>query len=42
MKSSAERLTFEGVFLGIEPFWHRDKSSPDEIQEKSILNIDEL
>lgn len=42
MKSSAERLTFEGVFLGIEPFWQSDKSSPAAIEEKSILNIDEL
>ncbi len=42
MKSSAERLTFEGVFLGIEPFRQRDKSSPAEMEEKSILNIDEL
>lgn len=42
MKDSAERLTFEGVFLGVKPFWHRDKSSPAEIEEKSNLNIDEL
>jgi hypothetical protein len=42
MKKSAERLSFEGVFLGIEPFRHRDKSFPGEIEEKSILNIDEL
>ncbi|HSY99992.1 MAG TPA: hypothetical protein VK788_10870 [Terriglobales bacterium] len=42
MKNSAERLTFEGVLLGIEPFRDRDTSSPAEMEGKSILNIDEL
>jgi len=42
MRSSAAQLTFEGVFLGIEPIWRSDKASPAEMDEKSVLNIDEL
>src|SRR5262252_2980954 len=31
MRSSAAQLTFEGVFLGIEPIWRSDKASPAEM-----------
>jgi len=43
IKNSAERLTFEGVFLGSRPFRHQDKaSSPFQIVEENRLDIDEL
>jgi len=43
MRSSAERLKFEGVFLGSRPFRHQDKaSSPSQIVEENRLDIDEL
>jgi hypothetical protein len=43
MKNSAQRLTFEGVFLGSQPFRHQDKaSSPSQIVEENLLDIDEL
>ena len=43
MKSSAERLTFEGVFLGFQPFRHQDQAPPSPpIVEEKIVDIDEL
>ena len=43
MKTSAERLSFEGVFLGVRPFRHQDNlPSPSESVQHGNLNIDEL
>ena len=43
MKNSAERLSFEGVFLGVRPFRHQDNlSSPSESVQHGNLDIDEL
>jgi hypothetical protein len=43
MKNSAQRLTFEGVFLGSRPFRHQDqRSSPSQMVEEDRLDIDEL
>lgn len=43
MKNSAERLSFEGVFLGVRPFRHQDTlSSPSKSVQDDNLDIDEL
>jgi hypothetical protein len=43
LKNSAQRLTFEGVFLGSRPFRHQDqRSSPSQMIEENRLDIDEL
>lgn len=43
MNNSAERLSFEGVFLGVRPFRHQDNlPSPSQSVEDGNLNIDEL
>jgi hypothetical protein len=43
IKSSAERLTFEGVILGVQRFRHQDqRSSPSQRMEEKRLDIDEL
>jgi hypothetical protein len=43
LKKSAQRLTFEGVFLGSQPFRIQDQpSSPSQTVEEKLLHIDEL
>ena len=43
MKSSAERLTFEGVILGVKRFRHQDQLSlPSQIVKEKRLDFDEL
>ena len=43
MKTSADRLSFEGVFLGVRPFRHQDNlPSPSQSVKEDNIDIDEL